>query len=85
MKEKYIFIALSSHHWSLTWASHATDISGVPSTTHSTWEGCWCQFHQCFLRDFFIQKIILQLFPGTFWRWQKDFGEKSTYVQKIPE
>jgi len=63
-ERKNIFIALSSHHWSLTWASHATDISGVPSTMHSTWEGCWCQFHQCFLHAFFIRKSFFAAFSS---------------------
>jgi len=32
----------------------------------------------------FVQKKIAQLFLVTFWFWQKDFGKKSTFVQKTP-
>ncbi len=39
-----------------------------------------CQFHQVFIRAFFLQKCFAQLWSSSFWVcifWQKDIGKKS--------
>ncbi len=56
----------------LTHKTFATDISGYGYTRS--------QFHQLFMRAFFVRKCFTQLFSSSFWLhifWQKDVGKKS--------